>query len=439
LKIKSEAEQNLLGRYLHDLGVMLNFREDERLQDTHVLKPHWVTEGIYAILNAPQLAGKYGELHVRDLKTILPSSNYPTHMHMFVLDLMKKFELCFTFPDIDSHYLVPELLGIQQPETAAEFKPEECLNFRYEYDVLPEGLLPRFIVRTHSLSEGEHRWRTGVILRFEEGRALVKADVVDKKVFIHVNGQVEARRRLLAVIRSDFERIHADLKFKPAELVPLINHPDEAVTYQELLVYEKNGMKTFPKVMGRTVIQVDVQQHLNGVDLAGTRRREGRPEELEEIREEPVRVFISYAHKDERYRLALEPHLKLLQRQRLIATWHDRLIKPGTQWKDVIDANLEHAKIILLLVSADFMNSDYCWEVEMLRALERHTEKNAVVIPIIIRDVSWSNAPFAELQALPDKGKSVDKWKNKDSAWRNVADGIEKLAAELRKKKSAHP
>jgi internalin A len=201
------------------------------------------------------------------------------------------------------------------------------------------------------------------------------------------------------------------------------------------------------------VIQVDVQQHLNGVDLAGTRRRE----ELAEMGEEPVRVFIeglasairsafephqpvrvfiSYAHKDERLRLALEPHLKLLQRQRLIETWHDRLIKPGMQWKDVIDANLEDAKIILLLVSSDFMDSDYCWEIEMKRALERHKKKEAVVIPIIIRDVSWSKAPFAELQALPDNGKSVDKWKNKDSAWRNVADGIEKVAVGLRKKKN---
>jgi len=436
LKVKSEAEQNLLGRYLHDLGVMLNFREEERLQDTHVLKPQWVTEGIYAILNAPQLAGKHGELRVRDLKKILPAKDYPANMHPFVLDLMKKFELCFTFPDTDTHYLLPELLGIQEPEATVEFKLEECLNFRYEYEVLPEGLLPRFIVRTHSLSEGEYRWRTGVILRFEEGRALVKADVVDKKVFIQVTGQAEARRRLLAVIRSDFERIHADLKFKPAELVPLIEHPDEAVTYQELLVYEQNGMKSFPKVIGNTVIQVDVQKHFNGVDLAGTRRREDRLEELAEMREEPVRVFISYAHKDERFRLALEPHLKLLQRQRLITTWHDRLIKPGTQWKDVIDANLEQAKIILLLVSADFLDSDYCWEIESKRALELHTTKEAVVIPIIIRDVRWSKAPFAELQALPANGKSVDKWKNKDSAWRNVADGIERVATELRKKRT---
>lgn len=437
LQVKSEAQQNLLGRYLHDLGVMLNFREDERLQDTHVLKPHWVTEGIYAILNAPLLAGKHGELRVRDLKTILPAKDYPAHMHPFVLDLMKKFELCFTFPDEDTHYLIPELLDIQEPEAAAEFDPAACLNFRYEYEVLPEGLLPRFIVRTHSLSEGEHRWRTGVILRFEEGRALVKADVVDKKVFIHVTGKAEARRRLLAVIRSDFERIHADLKFKPAELVPLPNHPAFSVAYKKLKVLEEKGVASFTEVVGDDVIEVEVQRLLNGVDLAGTRRREERREALAELREEMVRVFISYAHKDEALRLKLDPHLKLLQRQGLIATWHDRLIKPGAEWADVIDANLEQARIVLLLVSADFIASDYCWKKEMTRALERHEQGAARVIPVIIRDCKWETAPFAKLQALPERGKSVDKWKNKDSAWRNVADGIEQVAAELRKKKKA--
>ncbi|MCI0525526.1 MAG: hypothetical protein L0Y75_09715 [Acidobacteria bacterium] len=114
-----------------------------------MLKPQWVTEGIYVILNSPSLAGKHGELRVRDLKTILPPSDYPVNMHTFVLDLMKKFELCFTFPDEDTHYLIPELLDIQEPEAAAEFKP--------------------------------------------------------------------------------------------AEMVPLIEHPDEAVTYEELLVYEQSG------------------------------------------------------------------------------------------------------------------------------------------------------------------------------------------------------
>ncbi len=433
LKVKSEAEQNLLGRYLHDLGVMLNFREDERLQDTHVLKPQWVTEGIYTILNAPLLADKKGELRVRDLKGILSEKDYPKHMHPFVLDLMKKFELCFTFPDNDSHYLIPELLDKQQPQAASEFDPAECLNFRYEYEVLPEGLLPRFIVRTHGLIEDAHRWRTGVILRFEEGRALVKADVVDKRVFIHVAGKAEVRRRLLAIIRSDFERIHRDLKFTPTELVPLFDYPDDAVTYDELLIYEVNAVKTFPKVIGKKIIQVDVQQLLNGIDLPGTRRKDPK-ERVMELQNESVRLFYSYAHKDEQMRLDLETHLKLLQRQGLIDAWHDRMIPVGTEWKGEIDRNLESTQIILLLVSADFIASDYCYEVEMTRALERHEAKEAVVIPIIIRDVNWDKAPFAKIQGLPKDGLAVTKWSDKDSAWRNVAEGIEKVALQIRRK-----
>src|SRR5262249_24990425 len=115
------------------------------------------------------------------------------------------------------------------------------------------------------------------------------------------------------------------------------------------------------------------------------------------------------------------------------------LIKPGTEWKDALDANLEQSKIILLLVSADFIASDYCYEIEMKRALERHEKKEARVNPIIIRDCKWQTAPFAKLQGLPKDGKAVDLWPKKDSAWRAVADGIKKVAMELRKKKNARP
>jgi hypothetical protein len=160
-------------------------------------------------------------------------------MHRFLFDLMKKFNLCFSFPNDDCHYLIPELLDKQEPEEAAEFRPEASLNFQYHYPVLPEGLLPRFIVRTHVLSEGLPRWRTGVILEFEGCRALVKADVQDKKVFISVSGPVSNRRRLLAVIRSDFERIHRDIRnLNPQEIVPVPGYPKVVVPYDELLVME---------------------------------------------------------------------------------------------------------------------------------------------------------------------------------------------------------
>jgi internalin A len=426
----AKAQEDLAG-YLHTLGIVLNYKDDPRVQDIHVLNPHWVTNGIYKILNADMLNRQQGEIRLHDLSEMLDAQEYPANMRRFILDLMKKFELCFSFPDDETHYLIPELLDKQETVEAASFTPETCLHFQYHYPVLPEGLLPRFIVRTHVLSEGLPRWRTGVILAFEGCQALVKADVQDKKVFIAVSGPAAARRRLLAVIRSDFERIHHDIRnLQPQEMVPLPEYPDVVVPYQKLRVMEERRIQTFPEVVGHEVIEVDVHALLNGVDLEGTRRRES----IMETQRQAVRLFYSYSQKDETLRNELETHLKLLQRQGLLETWHDRQIEVGEEWKQKIDDNLERADIILLLVSADFIASDYCYKKEMQRAMERHEHDEARVIPVIVRDVNWHTAPFARLQVLPKDRRAVTLWEDRDSAWRNVSEGIERVVAEMRKK-----
>lgn len=178
------------------------------------------------------------------------------------------------------------------------------------------------------------------------------------------------------------------------------------------------------------MIRVDVEELLNGVDLVGAPRR-GRAPSGER---RPARLFYSYSHKDETLRNELETHLKLLQRQGLIDAWHDRRIEAGDEWARSIDEELERADIILLLVSADFIASDYCYEKEMEHALKLEREGRARVIPIIVRDVNWRKAPFAKLQALPKDGLAVTKWPDKDSAWRNVSEGIEKVVEDMRKK-----
>jgi internalin A len=424
------AQEELAG-HLHDLGIILNYKDDPRLQDTHVLSPHWVTSCIYRILNSSKLEAQHGEIRIEDLVEILDTDLYPVSMQRFILDLMKKFELCLSFPDDDRHFLIPELLDKQEPEAVVKYIPEHCLNFQYHYPVLLEGLLPRFIVRTHVLSqEGMPRWRTGVILRFEKNFALVKADVHDKKVFISVAGPIPGRRTMLAIIRSDFELIHSNIpNLQPEEMVPLLQYHDVVVPYKKLLAMERAGEKSFPEFANDEVINVDVAELLDGVDLEDTRRNEKNS-----MDRQPLRLFYSYSHKDEHLRNELETHLKLLQRQGVIETWHDRKLEAGDDWKLKIDENLDRADLILLLVSANFIASDYCYKKEMTLALERHQTKRTRVIPVIIRDVDWSNAPFANLQALPDNGKAVTKWKDKDSAWRNVSEGIKKLANETSKR-----
>ena len=138
----------------------------------------------------------------------------------------------------------------------------------------------------------------------------------------------------------------------------------------------------------------------------------------------PATVFYSYAHEDERLRRKLEKHLSLLRRQGLITESYDRQIVPGTDWASVIDTHLMTAQVVLLLISPDFLASDYCYGVEMQRALERHLQGSAQVIPIMLRPVDWKNAPFAFLQCLPRDAKPITQWKNQDEALVTVAKEI---------------
>src|SRR5450755_4661092 len=146
---------------------------------------------------------------------------------------------------------------------------------------------------------------------------------------------------------------------------------------------------------------------------------------------EPVTVFLAYAHEDELLCSELEKHLSLLQRQGLLSTWQDRRIRAGTDWAQEIDKHSSSASIILLLVSSDFLASDYCYGVEMQRALERHQAGQTQVIPVLLRSVDWKGAPFQHLQGLPTDARPVTTWPDRDAAWADVAAGIRRVIEQL--------
>lgn len=137
-----------------------------------------------------------------------------------------------------------------------------------------------------------------------------------------------------------------------------------------------------------------------------------------------VEIFYSYSHQDEALRDELEKQLSILKKLKIVRTWHDRKICAGHEWADDINDHLNTADIILLLISADFLASEYCYEIELDRAMKRHEAREARVIPIILRDVDWRDAPFGKLQALPSNAKPVTSWPNRDEAFADVARGI---------------
>ncbi len=145
-----------------------------------------------------------------------------------------------------------------------------------------------------------------------------------------------------------------------------------------------------------------------------------------------IEVFFSYAHEDEKLRDKLEKHLSILKRQGVITGWHDRRIGAGKEWAGEIDQHLNTAHIILLLISSNFLASDYCYDIELERAMKRHHAGEARVIPIILSSVDWEGAPFSKLQALPRDGRPVTKWRSHDDALKDVAQGIRAAVKELK-------
>jgi len=144
-----------------------------------------------------------------------------------------------------------------------------------------------------------------------------------------------------------------------------------------------------------------------------------------------AKLFFSYCHADEALRDRLEVHLSMMKHQGLIETWHDRGITAGSDLDSTIKENLETADVILLLVSADFIASWYCFSVEMKRALERHAEGSARVIPVILEPCDWHPAPFGKLLAVPKDGKAVTTWPNQAEAWTDVTRQIRKAIEEM--------
>src|SRR5579859_1006902 len=121
-------------------------------------------------------------------------------------------------------------------------------------------------------------------------------------------------------------------------------------------------------------------------------------------------IFCSYASNDEKWLRQLETHLNGLKRQGFLSFWHNQEILAGSNWAETNNAYLEASSIILCLVSADFLASDYCYGVEMARALERHRKGEAQMILILVRPVDWRHAPFARLRPLPLNAKPLSLW-----------------------------
>ena len=365
--VTDETSQHTLIGFLHDLGVVLHFQDDPRLEALGILNPQWVTSGVYKILNSHELFQNQGVLTVPMLNKILDLPEYPGTKRLFIVDMMKKFELCYDI-EPDKSFLIPDLLPKDEPFTG---EWDGALAFQYHYNVLPSSIISRFIVRMNAFVY-KTVWRSGVVLksggevrRTAGNTALIKADTEDRKIYIWVTGDENTRRDFLSAIRMEFDAIHKTIvKIEATEKVPFPNYPKaDPVDYAFLLQLERDARESFPVSIDDKIVDINVRELLNGI----------RPS-----KNQTPKVFISYEHKDKRFVKKLAGDLV---KEDLEPWWDFDALKGGHNWQKEIQQGIKRCDFFIVVLTPQSVESE--WVNKEITYANEYKKK---IIPIRLKD-----------------------------------------------------
>ena len=418
------ARQESLARLLHKLGAVLHFVDEPRLRDTTVLNPHWVTDGVYRLLRYKDRPRSDGTLTLAEALQALPGEMEETAR--FFLRLMERFEMCFPLDELDdgtlpTQWLIPGALAEYQPAglKAGDWQKPGGVRMRYVYDPLPEGVLPRFIVMTHLLSQGQPRWRNGVVLRDGQAAALVRRGERRNQVEVTAFGPEAERLRLLEIIQGNLERIHADLPDpKPVAELELAGLPGTFRPVADLEAAE----------LGKQQVAVATLQGQALVEPTPQLNQASEPQARGDARV-PLRAFLSYSHKDKGAKNIFQDNLTVMTKKKFITQWQDGLIEPGMRWKEEIEDNLERMDVFLGLLTTAFLASDFIERVELKAARGRlaKQDRDFIFVLILVDDISLAELDLAEYQILKPGGKAVSQHASRRAGFDLAQTELEKL------------
>jgi internalin A len=423
--VTDAGQQDSLAEVLHNLGAALNYRNDPRLREATVLQPEWLTKNVYALMRRAEKQA--GVLKQADVDKVLRAEK-DTAMRAYLVQIMERFEIAYAPRSVDGGvWLVPQALPDVQPGGLEVFRDaNNATRLRYTYQALPEGLVARAIVRLHEFIDEANgkklQWASGAILTREGARALVRTEPQDRQVMITVIGPAKVRQQLAGLCQAEMRDIHAEIP----GLDPLEETQFEGawVSTATLEKDEKKGQRTGIATKDQGTVLVDPAKPNNAYS--------DKPARSEEIWKPTV--FISYSKSNVPQRKRLESELKILKNEGLLAShWHDRMIDPGDEWDEKIQNELAAADVVIILASSIALGTDYITQHEIPRALKLHTSGVTVVVPLILEACRWQHTPLGPLQALPVKGKPLNKWKPPSDGWKSVADGLATVFKKLMK------
>jgi internalin A len=328
---------------------------------------------------------------------------------------------------------VPELLSEFEPKMGDDWDAAP-VRLRYRYEVLPPGFLPRFIVRTHALSEGAPHWRHGVILRHAKASALIRAETDGPELHVFVlGGNDETRRVLVTMVRRELESLHNDLKMQPVEELELTGGGQQWISVRSLREVEQPGLETQKlPVQPEGTAEVNVTRELDKLLPAEARAIDRAPETAPA----PVRVFVSYAHEDERQLKRLDSILDVLEQQHGLASWIDRRLISGSEWDREIRRRLEEMDIFLFIASQASLVRPYIRDTELRRARERQERNEVEIVTVKLEPCACDDDSFlGKIQRLAARFKSIAQAKLKSEAWEQVRKDLLPVIERVRQRK----
>jgi internalin A len=457
---KDKGRQKSMAANLNALGVALYYGNDDRLRDTRVLNPNWAANGLYGLIrgvNKKPHQGDKGYLWAGDIAQVLtegmkgmdsargasikdyPEKRHGVKVHEFLLDLMVERELGFQSGEYKKKtvYLLPGLLEQDEPDPKMfdidKHTKESEVRFRYVYEIFPAGVMSRFIVRTHPLSEKQDRWKSGVVLEWGKAKALVLCERRrNPKIDIYIHGGTNEEHQALAgIVRVNLEAIHSGLPegLKGVEELDLSPSGEQYEMLTKLITLEKAN-KPVQVIINNEPNELPVKPELERV----------QPKEARQPDAPKLKVFVSYAHNDYKIWDRFKAHLAVLKNSGLIQWWFDGKIRPGTDWDHTIRQELKEADIIILMISTEFFASSYINGVEIKKALEQHHTGQSKVLPVM-----WENCPsffshpeLGKLQAIPSvkgKLKPIRSFNPQRNGWVEVELELREMIAEIVKQR----
>ncbi len=421
--LTAESAQTLC-RFLHEIAVILHFLKLPKLSSIVIINPNWAVELVYKIINetVKQNGGKFDQAHINEIL-----EDFTEEAKKNFTQLLMKFELCFADPHEEGVFIAPQFLPTKKPAGfdmfLEDYQRQTKLIYHYPR-FMHKSIMIRFLAQFGKEATKQFYWRDGILIKKYGTFALVEADRAKRQIFVKIlTVQGQTNPQLLTKIYKVFKEINRNMEVEIS--VPcrcsLCKESDDPHLYQfESLLNFRSDKKQCDKsgelinIRDLIDIQFDSTEHLTIQEEMMSKRK-------------GVKLFISYAHKDEDFKDELRAHLSGLKQKGLIKEWDDRAILPGQVWDDEIKQNLNEADIILFLVSSAFMASGYINDVELKRAIARHKKGEVLIIPIVVRACDLSSLAISKFQALPKNAKPISSWDDPDEAYVDVVQQLKRV------------